>query len=61
MAIAPSSLSCTITAANGAPASCTSNASFSFTAPTFLTLVLYNFETPLDFDNARGMASFTCK
>src|SRR5271170_483934 len=58
MGIAPSSLSCTITAANGAAASCTSNASFSFAAPTYLTLVLYNFQTPADYENARVMASW---
>jgi hypothetical protein len=59
--IAASPTGCTVTAANGGSVSCTSSATFPVTTGDFLTIALFNFTNPSDFNNARVLTSFTCQ
>ena len=59
--IGPTALNCTVTAASGAPVSCTSTGTTSFTTADFLTLVVLNFTNAADYDNTHVLASFVCQ
>ncbi len=58
--VAPTTLSCGLTAANGSMISCTSLATQALTAPGFLNLLFYSFSQSTDFNNARAFVSFVC-
>lgn len=58
--VAPTTLSCGLTAANGSMISCTSAATQALTAPGFLNLLFYSFSQSTDFNNARAYVSFVC-
>ncbi len=56
-----SPLQCTVTAASGGAASCTSSATQSLITGDYLVVILNNFQNPSDYDNARALVSFTCQ
>lgn len=53
-------LFCTVTAANGAPVSCTSAQTVALAPPKYLTSA-YQFSKATDFNNARAYVSFSCR
>ncbi|HEY1897219.1 MAG TPA: DNRLRE domain-containing protein [Terracidiphilus sp.] len=59
--IFPTSLQCTVTAANGNPVSCTSAGSAPFTTSDFLMLAASFVTNPPDFANAHVYTSFVCQ
>lgn len=54
-------LNCQLTAANGAPATCTSTGTQSFNTTQFFEVAAYNFTNPSDFNNARILISYVCQ
>ncbi len=58
--LAPSSLSCNLTAANGTMISCTSASTQAIPASYFLNLAFLSFSQSADFNNARAYVSFVC-
>jgi Collagen triple helix repeat (20 copies) len=53
-------LTCTVTAANGSPVSCSSPTTQTFSTPIFLGLAFSGFSKQSDFNNARAYVSFVC-
>jgi Collagen triple helix repeat (20 copies) len=56
-----SSLACTLTANSGAPTSCSTSGSTSLTAGELVSIAVFNFSTPTDYQNARLVVSFVCQ
>jgi hypothetical protein len=54
-------LQCVVTAANGAPVSCTATSPVGFTASEFLMLTASFVSNPPDFANAHVYSSFVCE
>jgi len=57
----PTGISCTVTANDGAPVSCTSATSVPLSAGVFLADAAIGFTNSADFDNARATVSFVCE
>ena len=53
--------SCTVTAASGSPVSCSNSGTYPLTTPAYLSVLLGNFSTPADYENANVMTSFVCQ
>ncbi len=56
-----SSLACTLTANAGAPTSCSTSGSASLTAGELVSIAVFSFSNPPDFQNARLVVSFVCQ
>ncbi len=56
-----SSLGCTLTANSGAPTSCSSSGTASLTAGELVSIAVFSFSNPPDFQNARLVVSFVCQ
>jgi Collagen triple helix repeat (20 copies) len=56
-----SSLACTLTANSGAPTSCSTSGSTSLTAGELVSIAVFSFSNPPDYQNARLVVSFVCE